>query len=278
MVSFKTVAAAGMVVIAVVAFVAGLYASPLVFPPKAPEDSIWTRVDETKKIVVGTEPGWPPYEFRNVTTNEIVGFEIDLIKMIASDLGLTAELRDMAFDTIIPSVQAKDIDLGVSGFSVTSGRLETIDFTMPHSITEGQVVMLQTRANALGITQLQSLKNLTDYGLKCGTQVGTTQQDELTEAAPGALQTYEDFPLALTDMKLGRIDAVYAETPITSNWILEAEQKGETPIVVVFSRPYFPVAFVANKDADIFVAKINGALAEIIASGRLDELRQKWKT
>jgi ABC-type amino acid transport substrate-binding protein len=78
-------------------------------------------------------------------------------------------------------------------------------------------------------------------------------------------------------MKTNNIDCVYAETPITSDWILEAEQQGQPPIVIVFSRPYYPVAFVANINAHKLVAEINGALADITASGQLDALKQKWK-
>jgi ABC-type amino acid transport substrate-binding protein len=265
-----------MVVVAVVAFAAGLVASPIIFP-KTEEDPVWKRVSETGKIIVGTEPGWPPYEFTDDEGN-IVGFEVDITEKIAARLGLEVEWRDMGFDAIIPSVQAMDIDLGVSGFSITSVRLEVIEFTMPHSITEGQVIMLQSKAEDEGITEFASLGNLTDYDLTCGTQVGTTQEAELDEVASDSLRTYEDFLLALEAMKSGQIDSVYAETPITSNWILEAEQEGEEPIVVVFRRPYYPVAFVVHKDADVFLAKVNGALAEIIASGELDQLRDEWKT
>ncbi|MGB9134121.1 MAG: ABC transporter substrate-binding protein [Candidatus Bathyarchaeia archaeon] len=276
MVAFKHIAAIGMVVVAVVAFAAGLVASPIIFP-KTEEDPVWKRVSETGKIIVGTEPGWPPYEFTDDEGN-IVGFEVDITEKIAARLGLEVEWRDMGFDAIIPSVQAMDIDLGVSGFSITSVRLEVIEFTMPHSITEGQVIMLQSKAEDEGITEFASLGNLTDYDLTCGTQVGTTQEAELDEVASDSLRTYEDFLLALEAMKSGQIDSVYAETPITSNWILEAEQEGEEPIVVVFRRPYYPVAFVVHKDADVFLAKVNGALAEIIASGELDQLRDEWKT
>jgi len=277
MVAFKYAAAVGMVVIAIVAFAAGLVAAPFVFPPaQGPTDPIWDRVTKAGKIVVGTEPGWPPYEFLNAT-GQIDGFEIELIRMIAQELNLTVDLRNMGFDAIMLSVQAMDIDIGVSGFSVTPTRLEVMDYTMPHSITEGQIIMLQTRANQLGITELTSLTNLTTLGLQVGTQVGTTQQQELSQKAPGSLRTYEDFLLALTAMKNGAIDAVYAETPITSNWILEAEQKGETPIVVIYKRDYWPVAFVVHKNTDTFVAKINGVLAEIISSGQMKVLKQKWK-
>ncbi|MFX0115553.1 MAG: transporter substrate-binding domain-containing protein [Candidatus Hodarchaeota archaeon] len=269
--------AVGTIIIAVVAFVAGLYASPLVFPSEREEDPVWARVSESGKIVVGTEPGWPPYEFLDAQGN-IVGFEIELMEMIAEELGLEVEWKNMGFDAIIPAVQAMEIDLGVSGFSVTAKRLEVVRFTMPHSDTEGQVVMLQSRASELGVTTLKSLAKLTDLGLACGSQVGTTQEEELNDVAPGSLRTYEDFLLALEDMKRGAIDCVYAETPITFNWMLEAEQKGEEPIVVVFSRPYYPVAFVAHKDADTFVSKIDGALADIIAAPLLDALKEKWKS
>jgi len=271
----KYIAAIGMVVIAVIAFAVGLYASPLVFPP-AEEDTVWARVTEAGKIIVGTEPGWPPYDFKDEQGN-IIGFEIEVMEMIADELDLDVEWRDMGFDAIIPAVQSMEIDLGVSGFSVTPERLEVVQFTMPHSITEGQVIMLQSRANDLGITELESLANLTDLSLTCGTQVATIQGEELDEKAPGVSRTYEDFLLALDDMKRGTIDCVYAETPITSNWILEAEQEAEEPIVVIFRRPYWPVAFVAHKDARILVAKINGALAKIISEGQLDELKQTWK-
>ncbi len=272
----KSILGFGMVAIAVLAFVVGLFAYPLVFPPAGEVDSVWARVTEAGSITVGTEPGWPPYQFKNAT-GHIVGFEIELMEMIADELDLDVTLVDMGFDAIIPAVQSKEIDLGVSGFSITADRLEVIEFTTYHSVTEGQVIMLESVAEAKQITELEYLANLTDYDLSCGTQVGTTQQDELVDVAPTAVVTYDDYLLALQAMKNQLVDCVYAETPVTSNWILEAEQAAEEPIVIVYRRPYYPVAFVAHKDSDTLVSKINGALAEIIATGKLDELKLKWK-
>jgi ABC-type amino acid transport substrate-binding protein len=276
MVATKYLAVIGIVIVGVAAFAAGLVARPYLFPVVR-QDPVWARVSSTKTIIVATEPGWPPYEFTDAQGN-IIGFEVDITNRIAQRLGFTVQWRDMGFDSIIPAVQAGDIDMGVSGFSVTADRLQVVEFTMPHSITEGQVIMLQSRANALGITQLKSLSNLTDYGLTCGTQTGTTEEGELNSLAPQAVRSYTDYLLALQAMKSGMIDCVYAETPITSNWILGAAQNGTEPIVIVFRRPYYPVAFVVSKDAFTFLDKVNGALADMIASGELDQLRAKWKT
>jgi len=277
MVASKYVTAIGLIIIAVVAFVVGLFASPTVLRSLGvPEDPVWNNVVNTGIMRIGTEPQWPPYQYMNGT--QIVGFEIELMEMIADELNLTVEWRDTAFDDIITSVRAGKLDLGVSGFSVTADRLEVVQFTMPHSITEGQIIMLKSVRDAKGITMLTSLANLTTLNLKVGAQVGTTQEGELLDTIPHSLvYSYADYGAALTAMKTGLIDGVYAETPVTSNWILEAEQGGEPPIVVVFTRPYYPVAFVAHKDATTLVAKINGALAEIIATGQLDTLKQKWK-
>jgi len=243
-------------------------------PPPPP--SVWEEIVKRGYMRVGTSPDWPPYEYLDEMGN-LIGFEVDLTEMIAERLDIEVEWIEMSFDAIVPSVQAGDIDLGVSGFSVTPQRLEVVQFTMPHIITEGQIIMLNSTRTALGITEIDSLANLTDLGLTCGTGVGTTQEEELQNEAPAALVIYVDCLAALDDMKIGAIDCVYAETPLTSWWVLEAEEAGEEPIVIIYRRPYWPVAFVAHLDSDILVAKINGALAEIISEGKLDELKAQWK-
>jgi ABC-type amino acid transport substrate-binding protein len=276
----KYVAGVGMIIVAVIAFAVGLYASPMIMPQSTVTavDKSWDNVVAAGKIRAGTEPGWPPYEFLNTTTSQIVGFEIELTEAIASKLNVTVEWHNVGFDTIIPAIQSGELDLGVSGFSVTSDRLEVVQFTMPHSVTEGQIIMLNSTKTAKSISVLTSIPQLSTLNLKVGTQTSTTEEGELLGAIPhGLVTSYTTYLDALTAMKTGLIDCVYAETPITSDWILEAEQQGQQPIVIVFRRPYYPVAFVANINANKLVSKINGALAAITASGQLDTLKQKWK-
>lgn len=272
----KKVMSVVVVAVLIVGFIAGLYFHPLIFPAEKVEDPIWARVVETGVIRVGSSPDWPPYEYLD-PAGKFIGFEVELVEMIAERLGLTVEWKEMSFDLIIPEIRDKAIDLGVSGFSVYPERLDVVQFTMYHSITEGQIIMLQSRRDELGITEIHSLQELVDLGLTCGAQTGTTQHKELSQEAEEALVVYEDYILALEDLKAGRVDSVYAETPITSWWMLEAEKAGEEPLVVIYRRPYYPVAFVAHLDADVFVSKINGALAEIISEGKLNELKEKWK-
>lgn len=280
----KGVMYAIMIVGLVVAFVAGLIASPYIMPEEAPEEeTMWDIVQERGRLIIGTDPYWPPYQYLDEGGN-LIGFEVDLIEMIAERLDLTVEWKQLSFDAIIPEVKAKTIDLGVSGFSITSERLEEVQYVIPHSVTEGQVIMLQSEAEARSITELTSLTELGDLGLTCATESGTTQESELMdlitagEIPSATLTSYGSFAEALTAMKTGIDHCVYAETPVTSWWILEAEQKQEEPIVTIYRRPYWPVAFLAHLDSDILVAKISGELAEIISEGELDELKVTWKS
>jgi ABC-type amino acid transport substrate-binding protein len=147
---------------------------------------------------------------------------------------------------------------------------------MPHSITRGQVIMLQSKRDALNITTINSLAELKSLQLTVGTQTGTTEQEELN-AVDVQNRPFNDFGVAITDMASANpsVDAVYAETPITSSWIAQYQAQGKT-IVVIYDTPYYPCGFIVNKDAHTFVAKLDGALADIIASGQLDTLRAKW--
>lgn len=265
------------VIVAIVAFTAGFYSYPIITkPPK--EKTIWETVKERGYIIVGTSPDWPPFEYLDPKTGKLTGFEVELMEMIADKLGLSVKWKTMDFATIIPAVKNKEIDLGVSGFSVTPERLEEIQYTIPHTVTEVQLIMRKDRAQELGITTLKDLTEIAKYNLVVGVGSGTTQEAELMDLISKgkipskAMKSYERYDDALNDMLMGRIDAVYAETPVTTWWSMTAKK----PLVIVYSRSYWPVAFVAHKDADDLVAKISGVLAELISNGVVDQLREKW--
>ena len=285
MATSKIVMAAGIIVMLVVGFAIGIFASPAIMPqnpqpsptatPAPTGDTVWESVVASGKIRIGTDPSWPPFELLDNSGN-IVGFEVDIVNAIAAKLGLQTEWNSVGFDTIIGRVQAKTLDLGVSGFSITAKRLEQVQFTIPHTFTRGQVIMLQSRKEALNITTLTSLAELKTLGLTVGTQTGTTEQEELGTAGVDFRQ-FTDFGLAIQDMTSANpsVDCVYAETPITTAWINQYMAQGKT-LVVIYDIPYYPCAFVVNKDAHTFVAKLDGAFAEIIASGEFDQIKAKW--
>ena len=89
------------------------------------------QIKEAGKLVVGTSADYPPYEFHVTIDGEdqIVGFEMDMAREIANDLGVELEIKDMAFDGLLSALQAGNIDIVISGMSPTPERMEAVNFS-----------------------------------------------------------------------------------------------------------------------------------------------------
>ena len=176
----KVLTLALVVIMLIVGFAIGLFSAPFLMPQKSTvTDTIWENIQKTHIIKIGTDATWPPYQFRDNSSN-IVGFEVDLAKACADTLGLTIEWHDVSFDTIVLSVQNGQYDMGVSGFSITPERLPQVSFTIPHSTTEGQVIMLQSIMTAKNITTLSSLADFEAKGITVGVQSGNVLASALS--------------------------------------------------------------------------------------------------
>jgi arginine/lysine/histidine transporter system substrate-binding protein len=266
-----------VVIMLVVGFVVGLVAGPFLMPrTSTTTDTVWDNIQSTKVIKVGTDPSWPPYQQRNNVTNEIEGFEVDIANACAAKLGLSIQWNEVLFDDIILSVQGGQLDMGVSGFSVNAERLAQVSFTLPHSTTLGQIVMLKSTMTAKNITMVNTLAELKNLGITVGVQVGNVQQQEL-ENAGVPIKTWGDSASPFIDMSSANpsVDAVYAETPITTNWINQFKSQGKDA-GYIYSHQFYPVSFMVAKNSHTLLDKIDGVLAELIFDGTIEQLRAKW--
>jgi len=273
----KILTIALVVIMLVVGFGVGLISSPfLIAQNSSGTDTVWENIQKAGVIKVGTDPTWPPYQLRDNTTHQIVGFEVDLANACAAKLGLTIQWNDVAFDNIILSVQNGQLDMGVSGFSITPERLDQVSFTLPHSTTEGQVIMPQSTIDAKHITTVNSLADLKTLGITVGVQDGNVEQQEL-QTAGVQMRSWSDSAAPFQDMVSGNpsVQAVYAETPITTTWIAQFQTQG-IPVGVIYKHPYYPVAFLTAKSSHTLLDKMDGALAQLIYDGVVDQLKAKW--
>jgi ABC-type amino acid transport substrate-binding protein len=266
-----------VVIMLVVGFAIGIMSGPFILPQNTSStDTAWAHIQETGVIRVGTDPTWPPYQMLDEQTQEIVGFEVDIANECAKRLGLTIQWNDVSFGDIIQSVQQGQLDMGVSGFSITAERLDQVSFTVPHSTTLGQVVMLKSTMEAKGITTVNSLEDFKTLGIKVGVQIGNVEQQELQDAGV-EIATWSESDAPFQDLVSANptVQAVYAETPITTNWIAQFASDG-IEASAVYSHPYYPVAFVVGKNSHTLLDKMDGVIAEMIFDGTIEQLRAEW--
>ena len=80
-------------------------------------------IKATGRLVIGVNVPYAPNEFKN-SAGEIVGFDVDLMNAVAETLGLVPDYRETGFESIIPSVQGGDFNVGMSSFTDTAEREE----------------------------------------------------------------------------------------------------------------------------------------------------------
>lgn len=71
---------------------------------------------------VATEPSFAPFEFMDQKTSELVGFDVDIINAVAEVEGYKTNISSMPFDGQIPAVVTNQIDVAISGFTITDER------------------------------------------------------------------------------------------------------------------------------------------------------------
>jgi polar amino acid transport system substrate-binding protein len=86
------------------------------------------RIKKAGKIVIATQPNYPPIAYKDPASNKLMGFDIDLGEAIAKELGLTVEWQEIVFAQMLPSLTTGRVDMVMAGMSDIPTRRETVDF------------------------------------------------------------------------------------------------------------------------------------------------------
>ncbi len=171
-------------------------------------------------LTVGSDTTYPPQEFVDTTTNNYVGFDIDLITAVAQRMGLKVNVVKADFSTIITSLQAKRFDVVMSAVSVTPDRQKVVDF-VPY-FNAGESLLVQ-KGNPM------NLKSVADLcGLNVGVQTGTIEQDDLNTGSKACvssgkqaihLTVLQDQTAVIQLLANNRVVATYQDSPVTDYFI-----------------------------------------------------------
>jgi len=227
--------------------------------------SLLDSIMEKGVITIATSPDYPPFEFID-DEGAVAGLDIDLINAIAEEMGVTVEISQMGFDSIIGAVKAGQVDIGVSGFTVTEERKESVDFTVTY-FTGGQVIIAKQAGMETGIKSAADLK-----GKLVGAQLGTTGEEAANAIEGAEVRPYEDFLVAIQDLKSGNIDAVVGDILVAEGVVAKNMDLG----IVGDPLNAEETAIIVAKGNDDLVAALNEAIAKIKENGKYDEIVSKW--
>jgi polar amino acid transport system substrate-binding protein len=228
------------------------------------------NIKSTGKLVVGVNIPYAPNEFKD-PSGKIVGFDVDLMNAIASTLGLTAEYREADFAKIIPSIQGDTFNVGMSSFTDTKEREQTVDFVTYFSA---------------GILWAQRPGTPVDPNNACGKKVAvqattTEEVDELpakskacTDAGKPAIEIlkFDGQDAATNAVVLGQADAMSADSPVTAYAIKQSNGKLEAAGEIADAAPYgWPV-----KKGSPLAQSLQQALEHLIETGAYKQIATNW--
>ncbi len=232
---------------------------------KAPEESDKLTLEEGK-LKVGMEIGYPPFEYFDTDGSTPIGFDVQLGKALADKLGLEVDYVDTAWDGIFAGLNTDKYDVIISAVTITPERLEEFNFTKPYIGNAQALVLLKdTEITAKSLEECA--------GLKVGYQAETTTDYYMTKLKEEGLdikeKEYEKVINVFDDLDLGRIDAIVCDSVVALDYV-NAENSKFQIVWQGTADETFGVCI--KKGNDALTAKLDAALAEIKAEGKLTEI------
>lgn len=224
-----------------------------------------TEIKENGKLVVGLSADYAPYEFHIMKDgkDQIVGFDIDIAKEIANDMGVDLEIKEMDFGAIVQSVKSGAIDLGISGLTPDEKRKEAVDFSDIYY--EAEQGILINKNNKDSIKSVEDLK-----GKKVGAQIGSIQA-EIANGIEGAdVKLLDNVNTLILELKTGKLDALIVELPVSKIATEVNEELAVADNVIKDSEGGSAIAIQkGNKD---LVDQVNATIKKLKDDGKMDQL------
>jgi len=223
--------------------------------------------EKEKVLRVGTSADFPPFEYIDPQTKEVTGFDIELIKMIGDKIGYKVEIKNMAFDSLVPSLQTGKIDVVIAGLTITEKREKIIDFSKPYWHAD-QAIVARKDSNIV-INSPDDLR-----GKVIGASMGTTgylwAKDNIGEDN-ATIKGYSSFVDAVQALVSGQVDVVIMDTSVAPSF----EKSYDIKVVYTIETGETYGIAVQQGDTEL-LNKINNALDEIMNSPEWDQLVEKY--
>ena len=213
-------------------------------------------------LTMATNAYFPPYEYYE--GSEIVGIDAEIAQAVADKLGLKLKIEDMEFDSIITAVTTGKADMGLAGMTVTEERKQNVNFSDTYA-TGVQVVIVPEDSDIASIDDLA--------GKKIGVQLSTTGDIYCTDDfGKENVEEYNKGNDAVMALKSGKIDAVVIDNEPAKNYVESNDG------LKILETEYVTEDYAAalNKENTELLDKVNKALEELKAEGKLDEIISKY--
>jgi glutamate transport system substrate-binding protein len=229
-----------------------------------PADTTMGKIQERGEIRIGVKYDVPPFGLLNPQTDEVEGFDVEMGRIVAEELGVEPTFVEAISDNRIPFLQQGEVDLILSTMTINQERDLEIEFSEPYYIARGRILVP-------GDSDIQGLEDLA--GNRVCTALGSTYEETIREEAPEAdLRLVDTYSECLELLQNGAIDAISTDDVILTGMIIQDDTLKMVGDELT-TEPYGAGIKEGDKEFQQFVSDTLEAAQE---DGRWEDIYQEW--
>ncbi|HQZ87095.1 MAG TPA: transporter substrate-binding domain-containing protein [Actinomycetota bacterium] len=228
-------------------------------------NSALAELQKSGVLKIGTEGTYSPFTFHDPATNQLTGYDIEVITAVAEKLGVKPQFAENKWDAIFAGLEAKRYDLVANEVSINDERQAKYDLSDPYSVSYPVIVV---KADNTDMTSIGAVKG------KTTAQTATSNWAEFAREAGADVVPVDGFSEAVAAVKDGRVNATFNDNLAALEFF---KATNDDSVKIGFEVPDEKVsqAFALRKDSGL-LEPINTALKELAADGTLASIGQKY--
>lgn len=215
-------------------------------------------------VKIGMLVDFPPFGIMN-TSNEPDGYDADVAKLLAKELGVKVQIVPVTGPNRIPYLQSNQVDLLVASLGITEERAKSVDFSQPYAGISIGVF----GAKAIAVSKPEDLS-----GKTIGVARASTQDTGVTKIAPAdaKIQRFDDDASAVQALLSGQVQLIGVSNVVAAQ--IEKAAPGRFVQKLQLSQQVQGIA--VRKGSTELLTAVNAFIAKVKASGELGKIHEKW--
>jgi len=219
-----------------------------------------------KVLRIGTNADFAPFEFQDVDGKEYAGFDMDLIRAVAKEMGYKADIQNINFDGLIPAMESGNLDVIISGMTINDERKQKVLFSEPYYKSGLTIIVKKDN------TTINKFADLS--GKKVAVQIGTTSAKEVSKIPNVEVKEFNSSADTFMELRAGGVDAVVNDRPVNDYYIMKSGEKNVRALDELLTSEDYGIAM-SKKNPEL-AKQIDGALKKLHENGEYDKIFAKW--